>query len=105
MNLANKIRHEVLDNSINLLHTKKSRYNSELYVDVCSICGTKAKEVHHIQQQMLANNRGFIGDIHKNKLSNLIPICEECHDQIHNEKINIKGFKQTTNGIKLQITN
>lgn len=101
INLANKIRHEVLENSPDLLHKKKSRYNAELYVDVCVICGTKADEVHHIQPQMLANKRGFIGDIHKNKLSNLIAICSICHDQIHNGKVNVEGFKQTSDCIKL----
>jgi DNA mismatch repair protein MutS len=101
LNLANKIRHEILENSVDLCNKKKSQYNANLYIDMCALCKKKADEVHHIQPQMLADKKGFIGDIHKNKLANLIPICESCHDKIHSGKIKLDGFKQTTKGIEL----
>ena len=30
-------------------------------------------------------------------------VCEECHDKIHSNLINIKGYIQTSKGIKLDI--
>jgi DNA mismatch repair protein MutS len=101
MNCANQIRHEILGDSDELCKSKKSRYNSSVFVDICAICGVSADEVHHIQLQKFADEQGFIGTIHKNHKSNLIPICEKCHDNIHNDKIKIDGYKQTTKGIKL----
>jgi DNA mismatch repair protein MutS len=101
LNCAHKIRNEVMGKSTELCKTKKSRYNASVYVDVCGICGNKAEEVHHIQLQKFADAKGFIGTIHKNHHSNLIPICENCHDNIHRDQIKISGYKQTTKGIKL----
>ena len=47
------------------------------------MCGKKADEIHHKLQQKDADKNGFIGTIHKNHISNLMSICEECHDKIH----------------------
>lgn len=101
LNMASVIRHEVLEQSADLCIAKKSRYNGSVYVDICTICGKKAQEIHHIEQQMLADINGYIGHIHKNNKSNLIAICEKCHDSIHLGKLKVDGFKQTTNGIEL----
>lgn len=98
---ANKFRQELLDIHSTILHTKKSHFNSSHYVDICSICGKNAEEVHHIKHQKDANEDGFIDNIHKNNLSNLVNLCEECHDKTHNGTININGYIQTSNGIEL----
>jgi DNA mismatch repair protein MutS len=103
LNCANQIRHEILGKPADLCRTKKSRYNTAVFVDECVVCKTKADEVHHIQLQKFADEHGFIGTVHKNHRSNLIPICEKCHDNIHNGKIEVMGYKQTTRGISLNL--
>jgi ribosomal protein L24 len=63
-----------------------SRYSSDVFVDMCGVCKiAKAKEVHHIKEQHMADKNGFIGHLHKNHPSNLMPLCETCHDEIHNQ--------------------
>jgi 5-methylcytosine-specific restriction endonuclease McrA len=52
---------------------------------MCTVCKkAKAQEVHHIKEQHTADKNGFIGHLHKNHRSNLMPLCEKCHDEIHN---------------------
>ena len=40
----------------------------------CAVCGGKASCMHHIHPLMCGG---------KNKADNLIPICKECHEEIH----------------------
>lgn len=103
LNLAHQIRNEVLEISSDVLSKKQSRYNSNLFVDVCLICKKKdsVQEVHHIKEQHLADTEGYIGNIHKNTLSNLMVVCSECHDKIHSNEIFVEGYKQTSDGIEL----
>jgi DNA mismatch repair protein MutS len=76
-----------------LVNNKKSRYNHNLYMDSCSKCGVKIDdnvrlETHHIMQQKDADENGFIYDkendlkFHKNKLHNIVSLCEKCHKEI-----------------------
>ena len=99
--LANDIRKELLDIESSILSTKTSIYNSNKIIDVCEICKKKSSDVHHIKEQHTANNEGFIGNHHKNELFNLMCVCKECHYNIHHNKININGYKQTSNGVEL----
>lgn len=103
MHTANTIRQELLDAAPNVYGIKQSRYNAEFFIDVCSICQNQAHEVHHIQQQMLADKDGFIAHQHKNRLSNLVAVCQTCHDKIHNNEIRIESYKQTSDGIELLV--
>lgn len=80
---------------------KKSRYNSRLLVHKCSICDQDADEVHHIKEQSLADKDGFIGNIHKNRKSNLVTLCKTCHEKCHKNEIIIEGYKNTSVGVKL----
>jgi DNA mismatch repair protein MutS len=101
---CNIIRQQQLDMHETIVSTKTSRYSSDIYVDICSICKTnKAVETHHIKEQKLADKNNFIGHLHKNHVSNLLPLCEECHYNIHeknNEKVNEKVTKQKRKYIK-----
>ena len=84
--LANQIRQSQLGMHQTIVSTKTSRYSSEVFVDMCSICKiNNAQEVHHVQEQHTADKNGFIGSIHKNHASNLLPLCEGCHNNIHNK--------------------
>jgi DNA mismatch repair protein MutS len=66
------------------LNTKKSRYNSKVYIDVCQICGVNENlHTHHINEQHTADERGMISHFHKNIKFNLMIVCESCHQSIH----------------------
>ncbi|MDD2905598.1 MAG: DNA mismatch repair protein [Sulfurimonas sp.] len=85
-----------------LVKKKKSKYNKDLYVTKCIICGAVAEDVHHISQRSLADAAGFIGHFHQNHRHNLVPLCKEHHNLIHDGKIKVEGFVMTSKGLELQ---
>jgi DNA mismatch repair protein MutS len=105
--VANKIRKRLTDDydTIERLSQKKtSLYNKDLYVTACAICGAKVDDVHHIQEQHKADDKGFIGHINQNHKFNLIPLCKKHHKLVHDGKININGFVTTSKGLELHYT-
>jgi DNA mismatch repair protein MutS len=102
---ANKIRKRLANDfdELELLVKKKtSKYNKELYVTKCIICGAVAEDVHHISQRSLADQAGFIGHFHQDNKHNLVPLCKEHHNQIHDGKLKVEGFVMTTKGLELK---
>ena len=103
--LANQIRRDFLHREKLIVKPRQSRYNHLVFLDVCAICQDEkpADEIHHIIPQNLATKDGLLVDhqIHKNHLSNLIPLCSKCHDKVHANQLTIHGFLQTFQGIKL----
>nr|YP_010322802.1 MutS-like protein [Ceeceenus quadrus]UKP87462.1 MutS-like protein [Ceeceenus quadrus] len=73
---------------------RPSRYNAQVFIDSCEICGAPAEAIHHIQPKKLCN-RGL------NRRSNLVPVCSSCHLDIHRNKISILGWKRTPGHRKL----
>ena len=101
---AEKIKKEIMGINNNLVEIKTSNYNSSIFMDICNVCKkNKSVDTHHINYQSLSDDNGFFENFHKNAKHNLIPICKDCHDKEHNGIINIEGFKQTSNGIELDI--
>ena len=110
---ALQIQNTIINNNVEILENKKSKYNIELNVDKCYICNdcniskkyNDVLEVHHIiYQSKFKDNKCVIEDkkhIKKNSKSNLVTLCTYHHDQVHNNKITINGWIKTTNGIKL----
>ena len=98
---AYEIRNKYSNNN-NILEAKKSSYNAKKLRDKCEICNKNpGTEVHHLQFQKMANSKGIIdGKFHKNKKANLINICEDCHNKIHNKDRQYE-FKKTSNGYQL----
>ena len=84
---AYELRNKYLEN-VSVLDSNKSRYNSKKLLNMCEKCKKNpAIETHHIQQQKEANEAGFIGDLHKNHISNLIGLCEKCHQKEHHDLV------------------
>lgn len=99
LNNAYKVKNQLKD--IGLYSTKSSVYNSKKILYDCEICGKTGDEIHHINFQSMANKFGHINSIHKNSLGNLCSICSGCHDKVHNDEIIIKGYMETSEGVKL----
>ena len=102
--LANEIRKRVAEIPEMILSTKKSRYNSEVYVDGCFICSSKDHlHTHHIREQHTADKDGFIGDIPKDAKFNLMVLCGECHRRLHQEHWEVVD-KQVAGGMVRLVT-
>ncbi len=103
---AEKIKKKILNENIEIVNNKKSRYNAKKFVDTCNICGSKDNlETHHIRFQSESDENGNIDkQFNKNNLHNLTVVCLNCHNNIHNNNIKINGYKNTTNGVILDIT-
>ncbi|MBD3824803.1 MAG: DNA mismatch repair protein, partial [Epsilonproteobacteria bacterium] len=102
---ANRIRKRLANDfdELELLVKKRtSKYNKNLYVTKCVICGSAAEDVHHIAHQSQADKGGFIGHFHQDNKHNLVPLCKEHHKLIHEGKIRVDGFVMTSKGLELK---
>jgi DNA mismatch repair protein MutS len=103
INKATEI-HKEIGNTM-LINDKKSRYNSQIYMTKCQICNKEPKknevplETHHITFQKDCDKNGKLNDkkyIHKNNKSNLVVLCQKCHDKVDNGKLIISGYQETS---------
>ena len=85
-----EIRSLLEKKNTNILNTKKSKYNPNLYVDECKICKKQEKSVgplhtHHLNHQKDADKCGIIDGkhFHKNIIHNLVILCSKCHQNVH----------------------
>ena len=104
LDIANTVRQGILkiEKQIVAETSNNNKYNREVYKDKCSICSDKATEIHHINEQRNADDDGYIdGRFHKNDKFNLVCLCESCHDDVHNGKLEITGYIQTSDGVVL----
>jgi DNA mismatch repair protein MutS len=81
---------------------KRSRYNKELYLSSCALCGANVDEVHHINPQSSADELGNIKHFHQNHKYNLIPLCKKHHKMVHDGRVIIHGFVMTDAGLQLR---
>lgn len=111
MKLTQEIKNELMNIPNELLLNKTSPYNSKVYVNVCAICHKNVKEygylhTHHINHQKDCDN-GFVNakpHIQKNHGSNLVVLCRKCHHKVHDNEIDIIGYKDTSKGRLLEYT-
>ncbi|AYV76675.1 MAG: DNA mismatch repair ATPase [Terrestrivirus sp.] len=110
--LATEIKNELLNEYGGITSGVTSRYNPNLILDECKICGKKNKkmhisplETHHILFQKDCINGYSVEKPHvgKNDMSNLVVLCNECHDKLHNGEFTIDGYVYTSNGKTLKI--
>lgn len=109
---AFEIKNKLLKSYDSMISGKTSKYNSNIYIYECNICGKKDEkahisplETHHINFQKDCIN-GFVKNkehIKKNQESNLIVVCCECHDKIHEGKLILNGYIMTSNGKTINI--
>tara|TARA_Y100001958_G_C21247493_1_gene578883 strand:+ start:3518 stop:6589 length:3072 start_codon:yes stop_codon:yes gene_type:complete len=101
MKLCNEAKNDICNESKYILNTKTSTYNSDIILDKCKICNNNAEETHHIKPQEDADENNIIENFHKNKKHNLIGLCKKCHADVTYNRLEIKGYIQTSDGIKL----
>lgn len=82
---ALKIAKMMMNEQSEILSTKQSRYNKNLFMTECEKCKTaKDLHTHHIIEQNEANENGFFKDgSHMNHISNLQVLCRKCHQDHH----------------------
>lgn len=99
MKIAESIRKEIEGHSSLLINPDSSKYNKDLYIDCCYVCGQQpAEDTHHIQYQCESDETGYFRDYHQNAKHNLMPLCKSCHKKEHSGEIDIKGYKMTSVG-------
>ena len=101
MKLCNEAKNDICNESKYILNTKTSTYNSDIILDKCKICNNNAEETHHIKPQEDADENNIIENFHKNKKHNLIGLCKKCHADVTYNRLVIKGYIKTSDGIKL----
>jgi DNA mismatch repair protein MutS len=104
LEIARKIRSKLTkgEGELELLTRKKrSRYNREVYITTCAICGKPVEEVHHLKEQKKGREKGFVEHIPLHHKFNLIPLCREHHQKAHRGELIIRGFITTDRGIEL----
>lgn len=87
---AQSIKNLLLNQSNTIIKDKISKYNKNIFVYECKLCGNKINlETHHLKEQ-----HEFDGyETEMNRINNLIVICKECHTKIHKEKIKFRVNK------------
>ena len=109
LNMANEIRMKYHPESQSLLDHAKSHYNAKHIKGMCQNCGKEmASEVHHLQHQKNANDKGIIkhheGHIfHKNHPANLLSVCEKCHNELHASGKQHKVVKTSKGNVIMEI--
>lgn len=100
MNVAFEVRREILGIKKDILNTdKRSRYNRRHVVDACALCGSTSKiEVHHIVPRHRKD--AFRAAREVNRLSNLVNLCDLCHDALHRGEIDFSERVQTSDGVE-----
>ena len=83
---AYQIRNKYFPDMRGALSSPSSKYNASKLRGLCELCKEDvAEEMHHLQEQHLADSNGRIGAIHKNHSANLMSLCEKCHLKMHHD--------------------
>lgn len=101
MKNAEKIRKELQGTDSFIIGLDKSHYNKNLNIEKCILCNSESSDTHHINFQSNADSNGFFKNYHKNIEHNLVILCKKCHLKVHNDEIIINGYKDTSEGLKL----
>lgn len=96
IDMAYEITNHLIGLNQEIVNTKTSRYNSDVYLTGCILCGKSWKQAnlnsHHIIEQNKAVDNivskitysELVGKMHKNAKDNLAVICVDCHKNLHN---------------------
>ncbi len=97
---ALEYRH-LINDSAKQENTSSSSWNSNIVRKECEVCKKQIiseLEVHHIKPRASAINNILDDGTHMNDKRNLIVICQVCHDNVHNGKLDIGELRITSDG-------
>ena len=98
---AVRIRREIEGKSDKILNENPSKYNKEIFYDKCLLCHENDNlDIHHLLEQHLADEDGFVGNTHKNIKHNLVTLCKSCHQKIHSHNIQLRRV-QSAEGVMI----
>lgn len=84
-----------------LEEAETSSWNSQIIRQNCEVCKNpivRELEVHHITPRASATNGRLEDNTSMNKISNLVVVCESCHDKHHRGELEIGPQKCTSAG-------
>lgn len=93
---AFEIRKKHFPYSVGLLSSTTSSYNSKKVKGKCEKCGNIGEDIHHLTEQHLADNNGFINHFSKNHPANLMTLCKQCHNDLHSHNDDLTQKKVKT---------
>jgi DNA mismatch repair protein MutS len=102
LELAIEFRHRLIG-STTQQDAKGSSWNSSVRRRSCELCGSttiKDLEVHHIRPRADAIDGILADGTPMNHPSNLIVLCEACHDKEHHDSSTVTDLVQTSEGPK-----
>jgi DNA mismatch repair protein MutS len=109
MDLVVLLKNKITNSQGVSLSDKKSKYNNNIYMDHCIICGKGNEgamkhnsnlDTHHINFQKDCKD-GFVASkphLPMNNEANLSVLCKECHHKVTYGKLEIYGYVDTING-------
>lgn len=100
---AFQIRKKHFPSTQGLLSSTTSSYNSKKVKGKCEKCGDIGVDIHHLSEQHLADESGFIDHFPKNHPANLMTLCKKCHNDLHSNNIELKQKKVKTLSGKYKI--
>lgn len=107
MDLTLQIKNELTNNFSTMISGKTSRYNSTVLMLECEICHEKNVDLesHHINFQRDCDENKRVKNkkhIQKDSKANLAVICEDCHDKIHSNEIELNKKIKTSKGVMIK---
>jgi DNA mismatch repair protein MutS len=104
MEYAEMLRDEYIMGKKSWVEPRKSQYNSGMYMSRCEKCGvekSRGLHTHHITFQCMFKEEYIDKSMEKDKLYNLVALCEGCHESLHRGEWMIEGWKDTMEGRRL----
>ncbi len=99
---AKKVRDEILEIESQILVSESSNYNKNVFVHECAICkatGIRTQlDTHHIIEQHEFNEYKIKDGIQKDASHNLVVLCKNHHDEVHNGNLRIYGYRDGPSG-------
>jgi len=98
-------RHKIM-NSVTQFNASSSSWSPEIVRKECEVCNkqiTTELEVHHIIPRATATNSMLSDGTNMNDKRNLIVVCKNCHDEVHNGDITIGQMNVTSDGVERKI--
>ena len=115
LNIAHDVLLEITGTNKEIVDTKPSRYNPNVYMHECANCHRNKAQTelhtHHIIEQKYADAKGVVtkkvqfedgtelpvGIMHKNAKDNLMTLCRDCHIDLHRKHLECEML-DTPNG-------